>query len=88
MASKATAEITGQQGSYTLFDMQSLTLSGRFLPVAPEDLEHRGRPLCQTRKINTMKGFIMCADADITVPCTDREKSAIQAYLEGGFYYY
>ena len=30
----------------------------------------------------------MCADADITVPCTDREKSAIQAYLEGGFYYY
>ena len=26
MAAKATAEITGQQGSYTLFDTQSLTL--------------------------------------------------------------
>lgn len=88
MASKATAEITGQQGSYTLFDTQSLTLTGRFLPVAPEDHEHRGRPLCQTRRINTLKGFVLCADADITVPCTDREKSAIQAYLEGGFYYY
>ena len=88
MASKATAEITGQQGSYTLFDTQSLTLTGRFLPVAPEDFEHRGRPLCQTRRINTLKGFVLCADADITVPCTDREKSAIQAYLEGGFYYY
>lgn len=88
MASKATAEITGQQGSYTLFDTQTLTLTGRFLPVAPEDFEHRGRPLCQTRRINTLKGFVMCADADITVPCTDREKSAIQAYLEGGFYYY
>ena len=88
MASKATAEIIGQQGSYTLFDTQTLTLSGRFLPIASEDFEHRGRPLCQTRQINTLKGFILCADADINVPCTDREKSAIQAYLEGGFYYY
>lgn len=88
MAAKATAEITGQQGSYTLYDTQNLTLTGRFLPVAPEDLEHRGRPLCRVRTINTMRGFIMCADADITVPCTDREKSAIQAYMESGFYFY
>lgn len=88
MASKATAEITGQQGSYTLFDTQNVTLSGRFLPIAAEDYTHRGRPLCQNRTINTLKGFVMCADADINIPCTDREKSAIQAYLEGGFYYY
>lgn len=88
MASKATAEITGQQGSYTLFDTQTLTLSGRFLPIADEDYEHRGRPLCAIRTINTMRGFILCADADVNIPCTDREKSAIQAYLESGFYYY
>lgn len=88
MASKATAEITGQQGSYTLFDTQTLTLSGRFLPIADEDYTHRGRPLCQNRTINTLRGFVMCADADISIPCTSREKSAIQAYLESGFYYY
>lgn len=88
MAAKATAEIIGQQGSYTLFDVQTLTLSGRFLPVAPEDLDHRGRPLCQVKTISTLSGFILCADADIAIPCTDREKSAIQAYMEGGFYYY
>lgn len=88
VASKATAEITGQQGSYTLFDTQQLTLAGRFLPIATDDSEHRGRPLCQTRMINTMQGFIMCADADVYIACTDREKSAIKAYLEGGFYYY
>ena len=87
MASKATAEITGQQGSYTLFDTQSLTLTGRFLPIASEDLPHRGRPLCQTRMINTMRGFIQCADADVSIPCTDREKMAIRSYLESGFYY-
>ena len=88
LAAKATVEITGQQGTGSLFYTQTLSLSGRFLPVVDEDFEHRGRPLCQTRKINTLKGFVLCADADITVPCTDREKSAIQAYLEGGFYYY
>lgn len=87
MASKATAEITGQQGSFTLFDTQTLTLSGRFLPLANEDNSHRGRPLCQVVTLNTLSGFIMCADADVIIPCTDREKSAIQAYLEGGFYY-
>lgn len=87
MAAKATAEIIGQQGSYTLFDVQSLTLSGRFIPIADEDLDHRGRPLCQVKTISTLSGFVLCADADIAIPCTDREKSAIQAYLEGGFYY-
>lgn len=89
LAAKATVEIMGQQGTSGLFDTQTLTISGRFLPVADEDYTHRGRPLCATRTINTMKGFILCADADVSIAgCTDREKSAIQAYLEGGFYYY
>lgn len=86
-ASKATAEINGQQGAFTLFDNQPLTLSGRFIPIASEDFGHRGRPLCQVRQINTLRGFMVCSDADVVVTCTDREKSAIQAYLEGGFYY-
>ena len=88
MAAKATAEITGQQGSYTLYDTQSLTLTGRFIPIAAEDIDHRGRPLCRVVTLNTLSGFIMCADADVIIPCTDREKSAIQAYLEAGFYFY
>lgn len=88
MAAKATAEITGQQGSYTLFDTQTLTLSGRFLPIANEDFEHRGRPLCQNKTINTLYGFILVADADINIPCTEREKAAIKSYMESGFYYY
>lgn len=88
MAARATAEITGQLGSFTLYDTQTLTLSGRFLPIADEDLSHRGRPLCQVRTINTLYGFVLCADADISIPCTDREKSAIQAYMEAGFFYY
>lgn len=86
-ASKATAEINGMQGAFKLASTQSLCLSGRFANIADEDYAHRGRPLCQNRQISSMKGFIMCADADPSIPCTDREKSAIQSYLEGGFFY-
>lgn len=88
LAAKATVEVMGQQGTGSLFYTQTLSLSGRFLPLANEDNEHRGRPLCRIKTINTLYGFILCADADISIPCTDREKAAIQAAMEAGFYYY
>ena len=88
LAAKATVEVMGQQGTGSLYYTQTLTLSGRFLPVAAEDLEHRGRPLCQNKTINTLYGFILVSDADINIPCTEREKAAIKAYMESGFYYY
>lgn len=88
LAAKATVEVMGGQGTGGLFYTQTLTLSGRFLPVADEDFTHRGRPLCQVKTINTLRGFILCADADISIPCTTRERAAIQAYMESGFYYY
>ena len=87
-AGKATVELTGQQGSYSLYEAQTLTLSGRFIPIAAEDLSHRGRPLCALKQLDTIPGFILCADAEIYIPnCTDREKTAIRAYLEGGIYF-
>lgn len=88
LASKATAEIIGQQGSYTLYDTQNLVLSGRFLHIADEDFLHRGRPLCQMKVISTLSGYILCSDADISVACTDRELKAIKSFMETGFYYY
>ena len=88
MAGRATVELMGQQGSFSLYELQTLTLSGRFLPMANEDFYHRGRPLCQVKTINTLHGFILCSDADVNVQCTDREKSAIEAYMNGGFYYH
>ena len=87
LASKATVEITGQQGANSLFQDQTLTLSGRFLPIANEDFVHRGRPLCAIRTINSMSGYILCKNADINIACTEREKEAIKAYMESGFYF-
>ena len=52
-----------------------------------EDLAHRGRPLCQSKTINTLSGFIMCSDAHAEIPCFDEERQQIVNYMNTGFYY-
>ena len=86
IAASTTAEIQGQQGAAGLFSRQSLTLSGRFLPVASEDFIYTGRPLMQVRQLSTLRGFTLCKDGEIECNGTEREKQAIAAYLEGGFF--
>lgn len=86
VAASTTAEIQGMQGVGSGYDSQNITLSGRFLPIATEDLEHTGRPLMQQRLISSMKGFCIVKDAEIEIPCTDRELKTIMAYLENGFF--
>jgi hypothetical protein len=63
------------------------TLSYEFKEIVNEDLSHRGRPLCSNRVINTLTGFIMVSDADISIPSTKTEQDAIRTYMEGGFFY-
>lgn len=86
VAACTTAEIRGMQGMASGYDSQSLTLSARFLPIAKEDLEHTGRPYMDSRKLSTVRGFTIVKDADINIPCTDREKKTIISYLESGVY--
>lgn len=86
IAATTTAEIQGMQGAAGLFLPQTLTLSGRFLPVAPEDLGHTGRPLMQLRQLSTVRGFTVCKDGDVICNANDREKQTIKAYLEGGVF--
>lgn len=57
------------------------------MPVE-DDLTHRGRPLCQTRTINTVPGYLLCADVDIHIlGATSAEMDMIRNYMESGFYY-
>lgn len=62
-------------------------LLATFKIVADEDNEHRGRPLCQKRKISSLPGFLQIADPDISVNGTPAENSAIKEAMAGGFYY-
>ena len=57
-----------------------------FRPVA-DDNTHNGRPLCQVRQINSLSGYMLIQDGDVTITGTSAEDSMIRAYLESGFYY-
>lgn len=54
--------------------------------VAEEDIMHRGRPLCADRRLGSMTGYVLVADADFTIPCTEEEHNQIRAFLEGGVF--
>lgn len=55
--------------------------------IVDEDLDHRGRPLCANKTINTLSGFILCADSHFSGNCFDAEKDMVNNYLTSGFYY-
>lgn len=62
-------------------------LNQYFYPIADEDIQHHGRPLCQQRVISSIPGYILVQDGDISIPGTIAENAEIKAYLEGGFFY-
>jgi hypothetical protein len=63
------------------------TIQYEFKTIVEEDLDHRGRPLCQNRQINTLSGYIVVSNADISLPATEEEQSIVRRNMEGGFYY-
>lgn len=86
VASLATVDVSGQMGS-NIYGIVPVTLVGKFLSIVNEDNVCRGRPLCDRVQLNTLSGYILCADADVSIPCTSDEREAIISYLMGGFYY-
>ena len=60
---------------------------GEFMPVAEESVQKNGRPLCAPRRINSLSGYIQVLKADVNITGTPEEKTEIQQYMEGGFFY-
>ena len=55
--------------------------------LVDENLDETGRPLNKMKTINTLSGYIECADGDCDIPCYDYEKASIGVFLTGGFFY-
>lgn len=87
-AQQATAESVskGGQGSVVEYGYKPYLL-GKFWYLVGEAPEHRGYPVCETRKIGSLSGYVMCADSDFSAPATSMEISAIRDYLNNGFYF-
>lgn len=57
------------------------------LSHVPEDIPDNGRPLCQIVQINTLSGYVQCADGHLAISCTDGELEQLSDFLTGGFFY-
>ena len=77
---------TGQVGNVTSISDTIYLWIRRLEPVSEDPAEH-GKPLCQLRTINTLSGYVLCRDGEISAPATDGELSQISSYLTGGFFY-
>lgn len=78
-------ETDGQNGSF-LVTIETKIIEQYYL-IPDEDITHRGRPLCENRLINTLSGYILCADGELDISGYDSERKAIARYLTTGFYW-
>jgi hypothetical protein len=62
-------------------------LQAVFAMTVDDDITSRGRPLCEVRRIDTLPGYLMCADVEVNIGCTASEHAQIKSYMESGFYY-
>lgn len=62
-------------------------LNAMFYPIAEEDNARLGRPLCQSRVISSIPGFIMTADSKVVILGTYDEQQMVRDLMDGGFYY-
>ena len=54
---------------------------------AAEDNADFGKPLLETRTLNSIPGYIKCSDGHIEIPGFAEEIRRINEALTGGFYY-
>ena len=87
LAAAGTCQSSGSSGGFAALS-ELLMIQWYFQKIVDQDPTHYGYPLCQTKKINTMSGFVLCGNTDdLSVSCTPAERQAICAIMEAGFYY-
>ena len=78
-------ETGGQNGSFLAVNNVTYCLE-QFYQIVDEDIHHKGRPLCELKQLNTLSGFIMCAEGEFDISCYDNERKEIVRYLTTGFF--
>ena len=79
-------QTNGANGSFINMALSTVLITQFFIPV-DEDIHHKGRPLCEMRRINTLSGYVLCAEGDIDINGFDNERKTISKYLTTGFFW-
>ena len=80
------SQTIGTTGSFVA-NHGEFRLDHQFFRPIPDDNVHNGRPLCQMRTLNTLSGYMLIQDGDVSIAGTSSEDGLIKAYLQSGFYY-
>lgn len=87
LAISGTCQSTGTTGGFAALT-ETCYIQWFFQRIVDQDPDHYGYPLCSVRKINTLSGFVLCAnEGDLKVAATPAERQAIASLMEAGFYY-
>lgn len=87
-AGLASAQSTGSNGGIAAASLGAdCYFIAKFYGTVDEDVSHWGRPLCKNRQLSAIPGYIQVANGDVDLPATQEEKTQIQNFLEGGFYF-
>ena len=86
-AAMAQLSYSGSTGNFQTAE-ETITLVGKFMPLVDTFPEKIGSPLYKPRYINTLSGFVLCKDAVVnSATATENERAAIEAFMNGGFFY-
>ena len=86
-AMKSTCEAIGSQGTMSLYSKMPLAAWGNFYYVAEDNLGKYGRPLCKTKTLSSLSGFVQCDNPFITGSgMTLSEQLEIEQMLAQGIY--
>lgn len=77
---------SGANGSFLVVN-NGIGLISEFVYPVNEDVHHKGRPVCQLKQINTLSGFILCAEGEFDISCMNEERDMISNYLTSGFFW-
>lgn len=77
---------TGQFGSTAMMGGQPRLIVTHWI-YAPDDLNCKGRPLCDIRQLSAIPGFITAEADELSIPCTDPELAEIREAVSSGFWY-
>ena len=77
---------SGTNGSFITRVMNGLIVAKHARIVDGDDTD-LGRPLMQTKTLNTLSGYIKCGEAHFASPCLASERAKVEDFMLSGFYY-
>lgn len=81
-----TLSTVGNNGSLVNY-YTDVMLQHRYFNIPADANAEIGRPYCANTVLGNLSGYVQVLDGDNDVACLDQERSSLQSYLEGGFFY-